>query len=371
MPVAQPPPPPAPGQERRSTFGRRFAISAVRFAIVMAIAALISGGWYLAKKGFVRQWRHLIVEELHKHGVEASIGHLTLDPFRGLVAQDVRIFDYKNHANTLALISEISLDINYAAFFHHEPFLNALDVRNADLRFPIRSASEKIQDVELKKCRAHIYFPPEQIYVSQAEGFFCGLKISATGQLIKRSDYKPSEEISDEEWRQRLLLVHRVADELRRFTFPGEAPALQVKFAGDLSQFESVHAEATLTADRLRRGDYEMANLSLAAEWANQTLQINQCGWTDNAGNFSGRATWSRETGAADFQGRRTLDAKRFLEAVGFPQLLADVTLTSPPLLELSGAANFAGDKPKLSVIGRLAVERFSYKAVPLLNLTA
>ena len=54
-------------------------------------------------------------EELHKHGVEASVRRLTLDPFRGLVAQDVRIFDYKNRENTLALISEISLDINYAA----------------------------------------------------------------------------------------------------------------------------------------------------------------------------------------------------------------------------------------------------------------
>jgi hypothetical protein len=51
--------------------------------------------------------------------------------------------------------------------------------------------------------------------------------------------------------------------------------------------------------------------------------------------------------------------------------LLADVTLTSPPLLELSGAANFAEKKPRLSVIGRLDVERFNYKTVPFLKLTA
>ena len=59
---------------------------------------------------------------------------------------------------------------------------------------------------------------------------------------------------------------------------------------------------------------------------ANLTLQINQCSWSDNVGDFSGRATWSRESQAAEFQGRSTLDAKRFLEAVGFPQLLADAT---------------------------------------------
>src|SRR6266404_8681691 len=370
-PVLEQPQTPARAQDRQSPFGRRVLVSALRLLAILAIAALPGGGLYLAKKGFGRQWRYRVVEELHKRGVEASVRRLTLDPFRGLVAKDVRIFDYKNRENTLALISEISLDINYAALIHHEPFLNALDVRDAQITLPLKGAAGKIDKAQLNNFRAHVYFPPEQIYVSQAEGIFCGVRISATGQLIKRSDYKASEEISDEEWRQRLLLVHRVADELRKFSFPGEAPALQVKFAGDLSQFETVHADATLTGDRLRRGDYEMANLSLAAEWANQTLHINQCTWSDNAGNFSGRATWSRQTGAAEFQGRSTLDAKRFLEAAGFPQLLADVTLNSPPLLELSGAANFAGEKPKISVIGRVAVERFNYKTVPLLKLTA
>ena len=39
----------------------------------------------------------------------------------------------------MAVISEISLDINYAALLHHQPFLNALDVRNAQLIFPIET----------------------------------------------------------------------------------------------------------------------------------------------------------------------------------------------------------------------------------------
>ncbi|PYJ89431.1 MAG: hypothetical protein DME70_02130, partial [Verrucomicrobia bacterium] len=327
--------------------------------------------WYLAKRGFGKEWRDRVSEELHKRGVEASIQRLTVDPVRGLIAQNVRIYDFKNRENTLAVISEVALDINYAALLHRKPFLNALDVHGAELTIPNPAAAPRAPKTQIKELRAHIYFPPEQIYVSQAEGIFCGVRISATGQLIKRNDYKPSDEISEEELRQRLLLVHRVADELRRFTFPGEEPSLQIKFAGDLSQFETVHAEATLSGERLRRGDYEMSNLSVAAEWANETLHINQCSWSDNLGNFSGRANWSRETKAADFQGRSTLDAKRFLDAAGFPQLLADVTLNSPPLLELSGSADFSSDTPKLSIIGRVDVERFNYKNVPLLKLTA
>src|ERR1700759_422126 len=125
--------------EPAPTLRRRLAISILRLGVVALIAASIGGGWYLARKGFRGQWRSRVVEELHRRGVEASIGHLTLDPFRGLVARDVRIFSYKDRTETLASISEIALDINYAAFFHHQPFLNALDIRNAEVTLPLKA----------------------------------------------------------------------------------------------------------------------------------------------------------------------------------------------------------------------------------------
>src|SRR5205807_7210023 len=53
------------------------------------------------------------------------------------------------------------------------------------------------------------------------------------------------------------------------------------------------------------------------------------------------------------------------------PQLLAGVTLKSLPLLKLSGSPDFSSDTPNHSIIGRVDVERFSYKNVPLLKLTA
>src|SRR5947207_15920788 len=110
-----------PTQVRRATRTsrlrrtHRFAAIAIRLTILTAVAAIFAGGYYLARRGFGREWRYRVVEELHKRGVEAQIGRLTLDPFRGLVAKNVRIFDYRHREHTLALISEVSIDINYAA----------------------------------------------------------------------------------------------------------------------------------------------------------------------------------------------------------------------------------------------------------------
>jgi hypothetical protein len=92
-PVLEPPQVRPPRQRRKSTWAHRIAVAFVRLVILGVVLGVGGGGYYLAKRGFGRQWRYRVVDELRKHGVEANIGRLTLDPFRGLVAKNVRIFD--------------------------------------------------------------------------------------------------------------------------------------------------------------------------------------------------------------------------------------------------------------------------------------
>jgi hypothetical protein len=370
-PVLEPPQVRPSTHRRKRTWSRRIALGVMRLAVLVAMCGIIGGGYYLARRGFGREWRYRVVEELHKRGVEADIGRLTLDPFRGLVARNVRIFDYKNRENTLARISEVSLDINYAALIHRQPFLNALDVRDAQITLPFKTAGGKADKVQLTNFRAHVYFPPEQIYVSQAEGIFCGIRISATGQLIKRENYQSSPAISPEEWQRRLSIAQRVLNELEKFRFPAALPSLQLKFSGDVAEIEKARVEATLRGDRLQRGNYEMRDLSAAAEWNDQHLNIAHCEWSDGKGNFAGRADWNRETNSANFQAHSSLDLKAFLDAFGLGEPIAGIEFHSPPLVEISGSLTFGPNRFRPDVIGHAAFGQFSYKAIPFSDLAA
>ena len=358
-------------QTPRLRRARRVVAIAIRLTILAAFVAIFGGGYYLARRGFGREWRSRIVEELHKRGVEAHIGRLTLDPFRGLVAKHVRVFDYKNRENTVALISEVSLDINYAALVHKEPFLNALDVRDAQITFPLKTAEGKTSRAQLTNFRAHIYFPPEQIYVGQAEGVFCGIRVSARGQLIKRANHQPSPSITPEEWQKRLSLAQRVVTELQKFSFPADPPSLQLKFSGDIAEIEKARVEATLRGERLLRGSYEIDNLSAAAEWNNQRLDIAHCEWSDGKGTFAGRGDWNRESNTAKFQIHSTLNLKTFLDAFGVGEPIADVEFQSPPLLEITGSINLGSEQLQPDVIGHAAFGQFTYKEVPFSDLSA
>src|SRR5207237_8537254 len=86
----------ASATHRPRTFARCLLATTARFLIVLILGAMAGGGWYLARKGFGRKWRGLVVEELHKHAVEASVRWLTVDRLRGLVAEKVRMCGYSN-----------------------------------------------------------------------------------------------------------------------------------------------------------------------------------------------------------------------------------------------------------------------------------
>ncbi|MGI8889921.1 MAG: AsmA-like C-terminal region-containing protein [Chthoniobacterales bacterium] len=342
----------------------RLVLWLMRFALLLVVVGLMAGGWYLARKGFSRSWREKVVEELHKRGVEASVRRLTLDPFRGLIARDVRIYDYKERDRTLAVVSEISLDINYAALFHHQPFLNALDIRNGDLTIPLPRVAGQVSNAEVKRFRAHVYFPPERIEVSQAEGFFCGIRVSAAGQLIKREDYQPSPKESAEDAARRLRFLQTLVTMLERFRYPESAPELQVKFSGDLSQLEDAHVEATLRGSRILRDDYEARDFYLAAEWKDHACTIPQFEWRDAAGRFDGTANWSRATGHATFQARSSIALKPLLGSFGLGAMLNDVTFQSSPQVEASGSATIGAAEKVFSVTGKFGFEKFAYRAI-------
>lgn len=374
MPETLPREAPAPLLYRgriRESRGRRALRALLRFTILLVVAGLALGAWYLARKGFSRSWRNLVVEELHKRGVEASVRRLTLDPFRGLIARDVRIFDYRKREQTLAVVSEIALDINYAALFHHQPFLNALDIRNGDLSIPLPPVAGQVSHADLTRFRAHVYFPPERIEVKQAEGIFCGIRISATGQLIKRADYRPSPRESPEEAARRLRLLQTLVTVLQRLHYPGATPELQIKFSGDLSALEDARVEATLRAGQIVRDQYEARNLNLTAEWKEHALSIPQFDWADATGRFSATGLWSKRTGKATFQARSMVDLAALLGSFGLGGAVGDLSFQSPPFIEASGSASLGGGEEKIDVIGKVALDRFSYRTVPFEGLTS
>ena len=150
----------------------------------LLLAAGLGAGWYVYDKGFTRSWRNQVADEFRKRGVEVSLRRLTVDPFRGLVAREVKVFDARDRRRTLAVIDEIQLGVNYAALVRGQNFLESLDLRDATLSLPVDPARPQSTNVEIVKLNARLFLPPRQIYLARAEAEVFGIHVSASGRLI-------------------------------------------------------------------------------------------------------------------------------------------------------------------------------------------
>ena len=156
-----------------------------KWLTLLSLLSLLSwAAYYYYHQGFGRHWRALLTKEFHAFGLEIRVRRLTLDPFRGLVAKDLEIYDNDRKQTILAQISDASLDINYANLLQQEPALNAVDLHDAKISIPIDPSAPKAGRIRLTGLQSRIYFFPGRIEVRQSSGVIFGIHLQASGTLV-------------------------------------------------------------------------------------------------------------------------------------------------------------------------------------------
>ena len=148
--------------------------------LILGLAAW--GGYYVCNHGFSRHWRLRVSQEFRRRGLDLYVHRLTLDPIQGFVARDIEIFDAADPDKVLATIDRVALDINFTNLLHRKPFLDAVDMRNANLSLPVNGDDPASERVTVSHLNARIIFPPHEWYVSEAEATMYGVQVSARGR---------------------------------------------------------------------------------------------------------------------------------------------------------------------------------------------
>ncbi|MCB1088953.1 MAG: hypothetical protein KDM63_18100, partial [Verrucomicrobiae bacterium] len=105
--------------------------------LFLAIAGAIWAGIYAQRRGFSKTWREMVEAEFSNRGYYVDIGRLTLGPFQGLVAEDVRFFNDPQRRRELAFVDNVILDLDLTDVLNRDLAINTLDVKDAKLTLPI------------------------------------------------------------------------------------------------------------------------------------------------------------------------------------------------------------------------------------------
>ena len=331
--------------------------------LLLLLGGLTATAWYAYDKGFTKKWRGFITEEFRKQGFEVSLKRLTLDPFRGLVAKEVKIFDAKNRRRTLAVVDEVLLGINYAEAVQGNPYLETLDLRDANLSLPVNPSNPRGESIEISKLNARLFLPPQQIYLARAEAEVAGLRVYAAGRLINPQAFSLARGEKKEKDSPGAKLLEQIIDELNDLTYEGERPLVAVQFSGDLAQTEKIWIDVRVQGGKIRRRDYRLETIDLAATLREGRIELQRCDLRDTHGLLQAYASYVPQTRAAELRMRSSMNLPGLIRSLKLLPELREWAFYVPPQIELEGRGKFT-DTPKFELIGNVELQKFAYKSV-------
>ena len=325
------------------------------FALLLAV--LLGAGWYAYHKGFTSKWRGLVTNEFRKRGLEVSLRRLTLDPLRGLVAKEVRVYETKERKRTIVFIDEMVLQVNYANLARGKPFLDALDLRDASLSLRLDPADSRGQRIAIAKLNARLFLPPQQVYLAYAEAEVFGVRVHASGRLINPQHFRPQPSAPF------MAQLERLAAEIAALQFEDEPPLVSLTFSGDLAQPEKIAVAFALWGEKIRRKNYLLRSLYVAADFRDGALDLRDLTARDAAGELHLTGLVEPSAKTAQLRLRSTLDLPALLRAFDALPVPDDTVFYTPPALDARVTLNF-GDAPAAQILGHFALGKFACKSV-------
>jgi hypothetical protein len=337
---------------------RRLAWTAL--LLILGLAAW--AGYYVCNHGFSRHWRLRVSQEFRRRGLDLYVHRLTLDPIQGFVARDVQIFDAADPGKVMATVDRVDLDINLTNLLHSRPFLDAVDLRNADLSLPVNADDPHSERVTITQLNARIIFPPHEWYISDAEATMYGVQVSAHGRLQNTDAYQPAEETgAAHPGTNRPQMALDFLKELGQLRYGGEPPRIEIDFGGDLTDQRTLYADATLWAERVRRGPAELTQVYAALALREKVIELKQCNVNDPHGEMDVSGSWNMDNGNAALELRSTLSPSGVARLIKVQNPFEDWSFRTPPLLDLSATGTF-GATPSGLATGHIALGRFAVK---------
>lgn len=339
-----------------------------RALLLLAASSMLAGGIYVNTASFRAQWHGFVTGELARHGVQAEFERLTLNPFGGLVARGVRVFNDERKIHLVAAVDRLHLDVDFGHLVEGRVRIRALELQHANLALPVDPERPDLTVVELKELNARAFLEEQMLDVRHAEGILSGgLRISISGELElpdPGTRQQPGQSASD---RLKLMREHRAQiqrglDWLARFHAP-RAPSLRVKVSGALDRPQELKAELVFQAAGLEFEDYVWKELVAEAEYDGGFIDLRRLHLRDHLGMLDATATWRMGADKMRFRLTSSADLPGLARAFFSAEQLREVVFYEAPHLALEGILHFGAGKPEgfvpAEVTGRLDCGRF------------
>lgn len=356
-----------------------------RLVWLAILGGIVWGMVFLSSTAFSQQWRRFVIDEMALRGVYLQFARLTVDPFRGLVARDVQIFNDDHHQQLVAALDRVSLDFDFGRILRGEVSVEALELAETKLSLPVDPAHPEQAVVNVTNANARIFLIDDRLDIRRAEGDLSGLHLSVTGSVVlaPRDDDEDEErkKVKAEDAAKRMKFIRDNREQIQkglqwlgRFQF-AQKPDLHVEVNGSLQKLQEMDARLTFTARGLGYEGYVCEEVQAQAEYQAGFLDLTRLYLRDRLGVLDASGGWQMGGNEVRFRLSTSADLHGLASAFLDSDLMKEVVFYEPPSLSMDGTWFVGGMKAKderpLNVLGKLQCGRFNSRGEVFEGLTA
>lgn len=361
-----------------------------RHLIPFAVLAAVTVGGvavYHAGQRRLDSWlRAKLTEELAKENLRADIGKMTLDPLRGLVARDCRLYGGPDQKLLLATFDRLRVEADVSRLLQRQQFINSVELTEAALSLPLDPQDPQTGWFSLTGLTARILASGDRFEVRQAHGLLEGVPVTLEGTLLKparmsRHRDRPAGDKGEalDLLRDRRQWLDGLRAQIKQLDWQGSPrpPRLDLRLTGDLDRPAEMQVWARLRGEDFRYRDYEVKELDVMAEWSRGETLFREIRLRDAAGTLVGNARLGRGRSGLSFRFQSSANLPALAGAVHDLPALREFILYEPDALSIGGEGTWRpaavdGTAPSsFKMLGRIASGRFATRGVVFESIDA
>ncbi|MFZ5806101.1 MAG: AsmA-like C-terminal region-containing protein [Verrucomicrobiota bacterium] len=256
---------PVKGKKHADHRFRKFLYSGALIIISAAVGSLLAFQ-YLG----LSQWMgEKIQSELDERGITIGMRRLYIDPFGGVIAKDLSVYQTQQAKVTHIQIEKARFTLNWISWWRGEPFLRGATVHNADIRFPLTTETA----VELRRVSANVELTAKDLIIRSARARIGAIHFHFRGKIILDGRPPASPSASPETIEQRAQTWRHIRREIEKLSSPVE---ISVEFETPSSNPLDGEISLRLTARDIWRQDAFFKNIFLQAHYQQNMIKLDR-----------------------------------------------------------------------------------------------
>lgn len=341
--------------------------SMVRLALVLIFVGIPAAVYYQRVHGIGFGAKEALGKALSTPTLEVTIGHLSLNPFMGLVARDVRVHEISNHSNALASINQVAIAISLGELLHRRIIVDSLSLRSAEASIPLPKSPDG-RRVKIQHINAEITLLGDSLRVSSFEAVVEGIRLRLAGEVLNPFSLQIPEHSPNPNPPGQDPPFEKILTALRETSFPRGELLIQGSFDVDARNLESLRiSDFSITCPLINTKGMSFSELKIQGEYNDAGLRVPIIQLKDPNGMLQASGDWERGTSQARLSIRSTLNPAPLLTAfIGSDKQKDAPQFQGAPQFESEVTADFKRADAGLRVIGSFLAPGIAYKGVQL-----